>query len=69
MFGYSIELEKKFNIGRNTQKNGSIENEGFKTSIKGFKTKEEAQQALEEAENEAIASNEYQIVGSRVYEY
>ncbi|MEL6460561.1 MAG: hypothetical protein AAFQ91_20260 [Cyanobacteria bacterium J06621_15] len=68
MFGYSIELEKRLDI-RTAQKNGTDKNEGFKTSIKGFKTKEEAQQALGEAQDEIIASNEYLIVESQVYEY
>ncbi|BAY83592.1 hypothetical protein NIES267_30810 [Calothrix parasitica NIES-267] len=64
MFGYSLELEKRLDIRRTT-----AGNEGFKTSIKGFKTKEEAQRALEEAENEARMSNEYRVLESRIYEY
>ncbi len=64
MFGYSLELEKRLDIRHNTN-----EKEGFKTSIRGFKTREEAQQALEEAENEARISNEYRVIESRVYEY
>lgn len=68
MFGYSLELEKKLNLRAN-QKNDITENEGFKTSIKGFTTREEAQQALEEAENEVRISNEYRVVEGRVYEY
>lgn len=64
MFGYSLELEKRLDIRHNT-----TEKEGFKTSIRGFKTREEAQQALEEAENEARISNEYRVIESRVYEY
>ena len=64
MFGYSLELEKRLDIGHNTN-----EKEGFKTSIRGFKTREEAQQALEEAENEVRISNEYRVIESRVYEY
>ena len=64
MFGYSLELGKRLDIRHNT-----AEKEGFKTSIQGFKTREEAQQALEEAENEARISNEYRVIESRVYEY
>ncbi|MDY6899530.1 MAG: hypothetical protein SWZ49_15845 [Cyanobacteriota bacterium] len=68
MFGYSLELEKRRNLHAN-EKKSTTEDEGFKTSIKGFRTREEAQQALEEAENEARTSNEYRVVESRVYEY
>ena len=68
MFGYSLELEKKLSLRAN-QKNDATENEGFKTSIKGFTTREEAQQALEEAENEVRISNEYRVVEGRIYEY
>lgn len=68
MFGYSIELEKRLNLRAN-QQNDTGKNEGFNTSIKGFKTREEAQQALEEAENEVRNNNEYRVIESRVYEY
>jgi len=68
MFGYSIEQVKRLDL-RTNEKNDTVENEGFKTSIKGFKTREEAQTALQEAENEVRASNEYRVVESIVYEY
>lgn len=67
MFGYYIEQSKKLNLGANNSELG--EAEGFKTSIKGFKTREEAQKALQEAELEVMKSPEYRIVDSRVYEY
>lgn len=66
MFGYYIEQSKKLNLGIN---NNDAVDEGFKTSIKGFKTREEAQQALQEAELEVMKSPKYRIVDSRVYEY
>lgn len=59
MFGYYIEQSKK----------DTAKVEGFKTSIKGFKTREEAQKALQEAEQEVMQSAEYRILDSRVYEY
>ena len=64
MFGYYIEQSKLDLQARNPSGNP----QGFKTSIKGFKTREEAQQALGEAEKEALGSG-FRIVDSRVYEY
>ncbi|MGB6299279.1 MAG: hypothetical protein WBF90_24290 [Rivularia sp. (in: cyanobacteria)] len=66
MFGYYIEQSKKLNL---TANNNDAANEEFSTSIKGFKTREEAQQALQEAEQEIIQSRDYRIVDSRIYEY
>jgi hypothetical protein len=66
MFGYYIEQSKKLNL---TANNNDAVNEGFSTSIKGFKTREEAQQALQEAEQEIIQSRDYRIIDSRIYEY
>lgn len=66
MFGYYIEQSKKHNLAAN---NNDAVNEGFSTSIKGFKTREEAQQALQEAEQEIIQSRDYRIIDSRIYEY
>ncbi len=65
MFGYYIEQSKKLNLGANNTDAA----EGFKTSIKGFKTREEAQQALQEAEQEVMQSRDYRVVDSKVYEY
>lgn len=66
MFGYYIEQSKKLKLGAN---NNDAVDEGFRTSVKGFKTREEAQEALQEAETEVRKSYDYQIVDSRVYEY
>lgn len=66
MFGYYIEQSKKLNLGAN---NDTAKVEGFKTSIKGFNTREEARKALQEAEQEVMQSAEYRILDSRVYEY
>lgn len=66
MFGYYIEQSKKLNLAAN---NNNAVDEGFRTSIKGFKTREEAQQALQEAEQEVMESHDYRIVDSRIYEY
>ena len=60
MFGYSIEQFQKLNLGANNT--DAAEAEGFKTSIKGFKTREEAQE-------EVMQSCDYQVVDSKVYEY
>ena len=66
MFGYYIEQSKKNYSGAN---NDTAEVEGFRTSIKGFKTREEAQQSMQEAELEVMKSRDFVIIDSRVYEY
>ncbi|MEA5596505.1 hypothetical protein [Rivularia sp. UHCC 0363] len=64
MFGYYIEQSKLDLQARNP--NGKPQ--GFNTSIKGFNTREEAQQALGEAEKEAREAG-FRVIDSRVYEY
>lgn len=67
MFGYYIQQSKRLNVGANNINMAEVE--GFRTSIKGFNTREEAQKALQEAEHEVRGSYDYRIVDSRIYEY
>ncbi|MEM1394075.1 MAG: hypothetical protein AAGG00_12425 [Cyanobacteria bacterium P01_H01_bin.150] len=68
MFGYYIKQVKKPGLLSNN-KNALSDSEGFTTSIKGFRTKEEAQQALKEAEQEVMFSSDFKVVDGQVYEY